>query len=493
MNIPSPDVIRAPDASKGLSGLRAFSGGGALEPASGLIEGVTAGNSILGLIKVVSFWLARGIILPAELMLRRQIGERYISAPVIAAFIGALCLLVFAPTIPPNQQYLHFVNQYRHIIVGFIVGAFLVVHLAKLRVAQKKGEHWHSYSEGQSWLDFPRLQNAWVMWQGPFTTVNVAKNFLEPLSIVLMAFLLFPAAWTFLRYHNGPNVFVNHAPYFTYWILVAFTMALYQFFCSRIRRGQLLDHLDSQLMMEAQVESEKKDKPPGLRDFYGVSVLGPSASIQWAPSAPTAASAAVSPILRVPELPIPEAPKPESPAPMALATEPSTPEPPAPVPIAYEQPVTETPAAMQPEPEPHQSVLPTLEAILPELTMYGAPPTVPAVIDATPTTLPPATPPSESSSPEPVAPIVETPSEKEAAVFVEEPAPVSPAVAPLPVTSSSEPSDLPPVALPTTETPPVEETVEEPDVPAIADRVPRQVVKPKKRKRKTQSNSRRSK
>ncbi|PTX92331.1 hypothetical protein [Opitutus sp. ER46] len=265
--------ISAPDVQKGIEGLKSvMHGGGAFDPPTAVVEGVKAGNDILGFIRMAGFWFARGMILPAELTFRQRIGERYVGGPCLLVLLACVYLLN-GMNAPNGQEYTRMIDIGRSLIIIAVVAIGFVLHARRLRSAQKNGVHWHSYSEGDSLLEAPLLQQLWARWRGPYSTVSIAKNILEPLAVLIVGVFLLPDNLRLSKLIVRPQQFAAESPLPTYLIVMGVTMFAYQYYCSRIRRGQLLDHLDAELMIEALTESRKGNQAPGLRDFLGVAVL----------------------------------------------------------------------------------------------------------------------------------------------------------------------------------------------------------------------------
>ena len=255
-------VIAPPDLSSGLSALRnAPSADNAFDPISAIYDGAAAGNAVVKVFLAVLFWGVRGIVLPFELLLRRRIGERYVNLFVVGACGAVLWLF----------RYGRVQDNVTPITVGAVVVVGLIVHGKFRFAAQKKGIHWHSYSEGDSWLHIPYLQERWNAAHGPFTTVNVAKNFLEPL-VPLILGIAFVPSWFYHQWRNDLNIFW-WTPRPVYFAIAAVVMAGYQYYCSRVLRRQLLDRLDHQLMLDAHMESLRPDQEPGIKPYRGTAYV----------------------------------------------------------------------------------------------------------------------------------------------------------------------------------------------------------------------------
>lgn len=258
---PPPTVVTAPDLAKGLSGLKgSLSEGLALDPVSAVIEGMASANGIVGFIIAVCYWIARGAALPFELCLRTRIGARYISPPVLIAFGAVLGMIRFSNNLSSlvSDDY-----NYNHPHPGAIPEFFLVVtfiglflHGREVHEAQKEGIYWHSYSDGESRLHMQFLQDFWRKRRGTFSTIDVAKNILEPLVPAFLALFCF-------------SLPVLSA----YFALAALSMFAYQYFGALALRGKLFDHLDNQLMLEAQEESLKPEQTPGLKAYRGAAYI----------------------------------------------------------------------------------------------------------------------------------------------------------------------------------------------------------------------------
>lgn len=244
--------------------------GAAFDPVGGIMQGISDGNSIAALVRLVMFWVARGLILPMELIFRRQIGERYITAPVVGVF-GLILFVVSSMRI---------INGAGVFVMSFVVGFALIIHWQHRSFYQRRGVHWHSYSEGVSLLHVPALMDRHRKVNGPFSTLDVAKNFLEPLAVLFACALTAPAEWVSYLFHN-PLQATYSFPLTMYLLTTAMAMTGYQLYCAGVRRGQLLDYLDAQVMLDAHRESDAAPPTQGMRQNRGVAYLPTNVVPKW--------------------------------------------------------------------------------------------------------------------------------------------------------------------------------------------------------------------
>ena len=259
MNIHADQLVRAPSMRKAIDTLAsAKSSDNAIEPVDAVISGAAHGNAILDFIRTVVYWAARGIIFPVEVCARKQIGARYHNGAVLAAFVGSQYLISHVARLYGDGL---------STIFSGIAFFFYFRHANTRSQAQRKGVHWHSYAEGTSRLHFDAIENAWRARMGPFTTFSWAKNVLEP-GVLLAAYvlLLIFAPLRLREYH-----FLLSSPAANYFLIAGVTAAGYQVYCWSVRRSQLLDYLDAELMMDAHSESISPGQSGGIHEYRGAS------------------------------------------------------------------------------------------------------------------------------------------------------------------------------------------------------------------------------
>lgn len=275
MEIPRPRVIKAPDFAKGLtdfkSAMSGATGGDAFDPVGAIIDGASAGNSLLNFIRVIAYWLARGLMLPFETIFRRRIGERYFSAPVIAVFAAV------AFTVSAREN----VSLFIPAVIIMTLAYGLSRHTKTRKDAQRQGDYWHSYSEGESRLHIQTLQDKWDESCGPYATVDVAKLILEPIAPLVLAGICFLPELS--KYSLAQCAYLLPKANLTlYFFSTALAMVAYQFFCAGIRKEQLLDALDAQVMIQIRAKAQEPGQKSGRINNYKGAAYVSSSTRQWA-------------------------------------------------------------------------------------------------------------------------------------------------------------------------------------------------------------------
>ncbi len=321
-HIPSP--IKPPDSHKAGGDFQgfvsAFEENKSFAPASAILEGQKQANNILNFIKVAAFWVARGLSLPWELIFRREIGERYITKPVIGSAIGVFVVLHFVKIIP--------------LWLAACLAATLLVLLnlhgwARAR-AYRRGDYWHSYSAGRSILEFEHAQRKLEAILGPINTVRASTLFYEPIIPLLISFFLLPYKQAF-EVGQLSEIKTEHFLLSLYFVSVAFAIFAYQSYCAAVLRGQLLDHLDAELLVSVRQQPPLNSDGKGnfsIQPRKGVAVVSGGFKRPWG-SAPTPAPVTPVSAATPAENQAPPAPTAPQSAPAAIPAQPKpTPQPP---------------------------------------------------------------------------------------------------------------------------------------------------------------------
>lgn len=234
--------------------------GTTFDPFESAMAGVRAGNAIVEILKLVVVISIRGIIAPVESVLRRRFGERYFNSWVL----GAVCA-VFG-TIAAFEI---IEREYALGILGVFL-FFAYVNRIHCFVRDRKGDYWHSYSEGDSWMRLASLDRFFARW---YFTFDFSKLVVEPLVVVVIA-LAINQVWVermqFLLWSLESN------PISIYLYVAAAFLFVHQLYCYVYRRNQLLDEKDTMLIAEVRAKLASKDEAPGISSFKGISyaVLG---------------------------------------------------------------------------------------------------------------------------------------------------------------------------------------------------------------------------
>lgn len=262
-----PIAPKSPSFDSAVSGARTFADTSENYVCIGaLVDGAIAGTSVMNLIKAIIYWGARGFILPYELLFRERIGARYVSAPVILAY------LLVAATLHLSGQ----VSPFIELLIGTAVG---FGYVRQFLTRRKSRESWHSYSEGESLLEIKSLQNRWdeTFYLSGF---YVSKTFIEPL--VPLALAAICSTWWVPTHGFNPSVIISN-PLTIYFVLSAIVMLGYQCLCATIRRHQYLDFVDAALMIAARNQASKPtlSRESRFRRHNGVAYVTNRGRIKW--------------------------------------------------------------------------------------------------------------------------------------------------------------------------------------------------------------------
>ncbi len=290
MNIPSTasTLVRAPTGAKvndAPAALTKYETPGlwlTTEPIPAIFDGLKSSNFILKTLHLLLYWSSRGINLPWEFLMRRKIGERYVNVYVLAAFIGVLVLIKLHPSKEIETRILPYV-------LAAIVGFRMALNSVLREFAEKRGDYWHSYSEGESIFRTEQSQQFWQQCFGPITTKDVAKNFREPFWILCLALIASVVYFTkFVAWGNGDPVWADvwDAPIVHYLLVSALSMFFYQHYSAQKRRDALLDRLDAEVIVLAEEATENLSPSAGLQMARGVAVLPFLKPRKWGKHAP---------------------------------------------------------------------------------------------------------------------------------------------------------------------------------------------------------------
>lgn len=227
----------------------------AFEPFPAVAKGMAAGNAIAQLIISLAVWLARGINTPFELLLRRRFGERALDESR---------LLAMAAVLTPGVMFFGFPER---LAIGIFVITAVLIFLegATNFWRDRKGIYWHSYFEGESKIRIPILDR-WLLRN--YFTWDFSKIVIEPVVIFGIAY-----GFTFLT----PE-FIK----FSFFLFLGgFSTLFYQLYVYRVRRHELLNRKDAEILAEAQSQPIFSDKQTTVRDYKGIAVLPRYFDKQW--------------------------------------------------------------------------------------------------------------------------------------------------------------------------------------------------------------------
>jgi len=248
------------NAASSLAGGEGGGDGAIFNPMEAVAAGIRAGNAFAQMFKVCVLLLARGIIAPVEVILRKNFGERYFNGLVTLMVIIVLALFY-------STSRMHWLYP-----VG-IGAVYLILVMQNQWFCFKRdrvGDYWHSYSEGESKIRIRVVDEFFAKWNFTF---DVSTLVFEPLEVILagVVCLAFPGNWINLIFESYR---VN--PMALYLIVAGVVLFLYQLYCYLYRRNQLLDEKDNRVIAEIREKLAAPSNPVGTFSYKGVTcaVLG---------------------------------------------------------------------------------------------------------------------------------------------------------------------------------------------------------------------------
>lgn len=213
----------------------------------------------------------RGIIAPVEVLVRRQIGERYFSGQIV--FANALVLIVLA-LITPNPLKPYYLMVFFSMLIGIAIQNSVCI------ARDRRGEYWHSYFDGEPRMKAPLFIHKVAQvchYEGDAT-----KGLWEPFIIFVSAGLAASifggnpfSEGGFKAAISGMSPFQCAAfTLFSYWNFAAIFMCVYQQMEAAQKKEQRLDAQDAALVAQAAIEAEKEDAPQGVTAYRGL-VISP--------------------------------------------------------------------------------------------------------------------------------------------------------------------------------------------------------------------------
>ena len=255
---PSKFVFRSEIKAKTFeNAARALSNGnGAVfDPMESIAAGIRAGNAIIQIIRVCALLLARGIIAPVEIVLRRNFGERYFNGLVT---LMVLVVLYFFSWCSYNGESFSFV-------IGLVYVGCLLWNYWKCYERDRKKGYWHSYSEGVSRI---RVKKWDAFFASRNFTFDVSTLFLEPAVVIivgLLCYLVLPGLWILEIFRMNPIAL--------YLIVAGVVLFFYQLYCYQYRRNRLLDEKDNRIVAETYGILNTPNYNPGVGTHGGISYV----------------------------------------------------------------------------------------------------------------------------------------------------------------------------------------------------------------------------
>jgi|GEM_PF-3801092 len=246
--------------AEALSGVEKNGNGAVYFPTEAIAEGVRMGNAFVQMFKIVVMCLTKGILMPVELLLRRQIGERYFNLTTFTGFI-LLCLIAWQKMRIDDDRCIWFAT-------GTV--ALLVVRRVITYKRDRKGHYWHSYSEGASIIRIPPLDSFFAARNFTF---DLSKIVFEPVALAVLGLVFMGTTEEYFYVLSDQQ----HMSVLTFYLWVAAGVSfLYQLYCYNVRKNMLLDEKDAQVLAEVREKLRSSSDTPGMFIHKGIaySVLG---------------------------------------------------------------------------------------------------------------------------------------------------------------------------------------------------------------------------
>lgn len=257
LKFPTP-VKSAMDLSADIAALGKADEGNVLLPMEAISSGIRAGNTLCQFIKEAGLLMTRGLIAPFELILRWRFGERYFCAPVAIAFFIFLGLAQALMQMPRGFVFL-------------LLGVFWVL-LGINRILcffrDRKGDYYHSYYEGDSWIRVPQLDAFLAKWHFTF---DASKLIIEPLVVIVFGLTLLGVYRNVGFMAFGVPVEVHPIP--IYFLVSGVLLFLYQLYCYSKRREMQLNEKDALVVAEAKTLARQPAPQPGVTTHKGVAFI----------------------------------------------------------------------------------------------------------------------------------------------------------------------------------------------------------------------------
>jgi hypothetical protein len=248
------------NAASALASGEGADGGAIFNPMEAVAAGIRSGNAIVQMLKVCALLFARGVIAPVEVLLRKNFGERYFNGLVS---ISAIIVLVALGTCARN-------GAIYAILLGIEYIGLVSYNGWRCFVRDRKGDYWHSYSEGESRIRIKPADEFLANWNFTFDASTLV---FEPLAVLVagLVCLLLPSSWIdigFERYRVNPLAL--------YLMVTSVTLFFYQLYCYQYRRNLLLDEKDNGVIAEIRNRITGHTEKAGVFTHKGVpyTILG---------------------------------------------------------------------------------------------------------------------------------------------------------------------------------------------------------------------------
>jgi len=220
-------------------------------PMEAISSGARAGNAMFVFLKTLSVMALRGIIAPCEVLLRHHIGERYFNPWVFFSCVG-MAIAVFV------RGRLDECVVAAGLLAIFIIGERIHGLVCFLR--DRRGDYWHSYSEGTSRFRFKAMDAFLSKWHFAF---DFSTLILEPAVLLVASIAIRPMGIV-----SRPIAFTS-----LYLFYASVALFVYQLYCYQYRRQLMLDEKDAEIIAEARALSRSPAPTPGVMQHKGVAFV----------------------------------------------------------------------------------------------------------------------------------------------------------------------------------------------------------------------------
>ena len=263
---PTPHVVKIPSpvsalqsAASDLTTLEKGSDGLIFTPIEAIADGQRLGNALFVFLKNLALLAIRGMIAPCEVLLRYDFGERYFNAWVGFSCIG-LAIAVFMRG-----------RSEESVVAAGLLAIFFIgerIHALVCFMRDRRGDYWHSYSEGTSRFRVKAVDAFLSKWHFTFdfSTLIVEPAVLLAASLGIRPLGLASRSLTFTS---------------SYLFYASVALFFYQLYCWNERRRVLLDEKDARVIMEAKQHASKPNQPLGLHSYLGVAYTPSAPKTEW--------------------------------------------------------------------------------------------------------------------------------------------------------------------------------------------------------------------
>ena len=235
--------------------------GTAFSPLEAIAAGMRAGNAFVQIGGLILLWIVRGFIAPVEMVLRWKFGERYYNTLVCVS------ILVVYGVVPTVLEF----PVWFSITMLILMLVRLWLNSIHCFIRDRKGDYWHSYSEGASFIRLKFVDRLLANWNFTF---DFSVLIVEPLIFVLLGVSLGMFMEIDCSIDNPFNYDYIEFNRFALWtLLLGLISFFYQLYCFFHRRNLMLNELDDKVMAEARTHAKSEPKRPGIAYHRGVAFV----------------------------------------------------------------------------------------------------------------------------------------------------------------------------------------------------------------------------